>query len=274
MKQNFEQTEDQEDLAEYRQFIKSSVENGRYFRDALDWYLFRYISPICDRTLLIFGAILAAIVLFFLVQMIKSTFPLVEQAPIIVRSPDQSIYTQNLFALKPKKNEAGYDPSITTIDDAVLKYLLSKYVQNREGYDFKKAEIEEVNKKFNRVRNVSSASEYKAFRLMMSRDNPNSPIYNFGKNIAKSVQIESVTLIKEEPQNLASRAMDYLSHKIPTDAEVRFTAITRTTSLEGVKEEKERYLAKVSFDFSGVNKEKKSGSLGFMVNGYKLFIIK
>lgn len=259
----------------YTEFVKSSVNDGSYFQDALDWYCFRYLSPICDRTLLIFGAIVAAVILFFLVQMVQSAFPLVQKVPIFITAKDKTLYFPHLVELKPKEDEKGYDPAVTSIDDAVLKYLVSVYVKDREAYNFSAGEIEAVNKKINRVRNVSSPEEYRIFQAIMSEDNPESPIRTFGKDVVKTIKVESVTLVKKEPKTFTEKAKEYISVQIPTQAEVRFTATT-TENLGGIEEKitKERYLARVDFNFTGVDKDQKKGSLDFVVNGYKLFKVK
>ena len=40
--------EDKQAVDEYFEFVKEEVSQGRFFKDALDWYIFRYVSPICD----------------------------------------------------------------------------------------------------------------------------------------------------------------------------------------------------------------------------------
>lgn len=267
--------ESQEEADEYFEFIKSSVANGSYFKDAVNWYFFRYVTPICDRTMLIFGAMLAAVVLYFLIQMVQSAFPLVEEVPVFIKAQDQSVSFPNLVALKPRKGDAGYDPSVKTVDEAVAKYLIATYVEDREGFDFSKAEISDVNNKFNRVRNTSSAAEYRVFQLIMSKDNPDSPINHFGQSVSKRVEIESVKLVQKESQSIAIKAREYLTNKIPTEAEVRFYTVTRVKSVESgtPTETRERFIVKVSFIFGGVNKEG-HGMLNFNVNGYKLYKVK
>jgi type IV secretory pathway component VirB8 len=267
---------DKEEADEYFEFIKTSVDDGSYFKDALNWYFFRYLTPICDRTLLIFGAITAAVVLFCLVQMVRSAFPLVETAPIFIPARDQSLYFPSLIELKPKKNEKGYDPNITNVDDAVLKYLLSSYITTRESYDFSKAEIEDVNIKFNRIKNTSSAEEYKNFQLIMSKDNPNSPVNDFGQGRIKITKIESVKLIKQEPKNFTQQAKLFLSKNLPTDAEVKFSVTTKVTNPDdnSVTENKENFLVRINFTFSGVSRDQSNRQLGFIVNKYKLYKVK
>ncbi len=273
MEQKFEELkkENNDQATEYAEFIKSSVNDGSYFKDAVGWYYFRYVSPICDRTLLIFGSIVAAVVLVCLFQMINGAFPLVQKVPIFIKSKDQSQYFPNLVEIKAKKGKANYDPQIETVDEAVLKYLVIDYVKSREEYNYSKAEIEEINKKFNHIRNNSDASEYRAFQLFMSKDNPESPILNFGQKVVKSIQIESFSFNKKVPQDFASKARDFLSNKIPTDAEVRFVAITKTNDEQEVTtEKKERFVAKIKFVFGGVDKSQ-TDNLNFMVSEYKLF---
>jgi len=266
-----------EEQREYNEAIREAVADGSYFEDALNWYFFRYVTAVCDRTLLIFGAIIAAVVLYCLVVMLQNAFPLVVKEPIFIRAHDQSVYFPNLVHLKPKKLEKGFDPEVRTVDEAVAKYLLGVYVNDREAYNFSKAEIDDVNRKFNRIRNTSSDQQYQAFQLEMSKDNPNSPLLNFGQNVAKSVEVESVRFIRDEKEGFTNKALEYLTIQIPTQAEVRFVATTSRVDENGeTKSQKERYLAKIGFRFDGISKGE-SGQrnvIKFVVNDYQLFKIK
>lgn len=264
-----------EQAKEYFQFIKSSTRDGSFFKDALDWYFFRYLTPICDRTLLIFGAIIAAVVFYCLIQMIKGAFPLEIREPVIIRSLDQTQYFPHIIPIRPRKGQDGFDPDIRTVDEAVAKYLLSFYVKDREGYDFSKGDVEEVNKKLNHMRNLSSASEYKNFQTIMSKDNPSSPVNNFDQNIVKTIAIDSVKFARKEVKDFKAQALEYLSNDIPTQAEIRFTATTKTTNdNEETKSDKQRYLAKINFTFDGVNKDDQGAVVKFAVNSYTLYKVK
>jgi type IV secretory pathway component VirB8 len=267
------QIETNEEKAEYLQFVKTSAEDGTYFKDALDWYFFRYVTPICDRTLLIFGSIIASVVLFFLVKMINLAYPLVEKVPVFIAAKDQSIYFPNIVPLKPKKGKENFDQELKTVDEAIAKYMLSVYVKERESYDFSKAETDKVNQKFNRIKNLSTSDEYRNFQLIMSPENPNSPIKDFGNLVVKRVKIESVKFVRKEAKGFSNQAREFLSVKIPTEAEVRFSTSLKTSTENSVKEENERYLAKISFALEGINKNEK-GAIKFIVNSYKLFKIK
>ena len=260
---------------DYNAFIKDSVDDKSYFKDALDWYLFRYVTPICYRTLLIFGAMIASVVLYALVQLFEQSFPLVEEKPIFIKAKDQSLYFPELVELKPKKGSKDFDPNIQTVDESVAKYLLSNYVKEREGYDFSESEIIDVNNKINRIRNTSSAKEYKDFQKIMSKDNPQSPIRHFGKKVKKIIAINSVTFIRKEPEKFTLKAKEFLFQKIPNEAHVRFSATISKAQADGTyKNEKKLYLAKIIFAFDGVNKNKETKKvLNFSVNDYRLFKI-
>lgn len=265
--------EQDEEAKEYLDFVKSSVEDGSYFKDATNWYFFRYLSPICDRTMLLFGSAVALVVTFFLYQMIESAFPLVEEKPIFIAEKDASLYFPNLISLKPKEGQIGYDREIETVDEAILKYLIKSYIIERESFDFSSANISDVNTKFNYLQSTSSAQQYKIFQMSMGKDNPDSPIKFFGKPFSKEVEIESVKLIKKEYKDLAEQAKYFLTYDIPVEAEVRFVVITKNSTIkENVQESRERFLSKINFSFDGVLKEKKD-KLNFIVNRYRLFKI-
>jgi len=269
--------EDNETAKEHLEHIKETVADKSYFKDALDWYFFRYVTAICDRTVLIFGGIIAAVVFYFLIQMIQSAFPLVVKEPIFIRATNQSLYFPNLVHLKPKPEEPGYDPNIKTVDQAVAKYLVGSYVSDREEYDFSKAEIEDVNVKFNRIKNLSSEMEYRKFQLFMSKDNPESPINNFGQPVRRTIEVKSINFISKEPKDFASRALVYLTGKIPSEAEVRLVAtVTTINENEEMKVEKQPYLVKLSFTFNGVSRPEKDSLniIKFVVNSYQLFKVK
>ena len=59
-----------------REIIKKSVADGSFFNDAFGWYIFRYVSPLCDRTWLFFATIISAIIVYSLIVMIINSFPI------------------------------------------------------------------------------------------------------------------------------------------------------------------------------------------------------
>ncbi len=253
---------------EYFKFVKTSVENGSYFKDSLNWYLLRYVNPICDRTLMAFAGIISCISLYFLIQIISSTFPLVEKVPIVISDHDASLYRPVIKELKKIDVNKTF-----TADELVAKYLLSTYVVNRESYDYRASDVSEVNTKFNRIKNNSSYGEYKNFQLFMSRENAESPLNNFGRNIYQTTEIVAINFKKEQKNYSQFRA--FFKNNIPQEAEITFTNTTHTVNEDGTQTQKrQNYLARIKFKFDGLDRDAKSGVLNFVVNEYNLFKIR
>ncbi len=264
-----EPTQEEIELKEYHDSVKEAAVDGTYFKDALDWYLSRYVSPLCDRTVMIFVAIIGAVSLFFLIQIISGLFPLVEKVPIVIHAKDQSLYSPFIKVLRTDKNKN------LTVDDAIAKYLLSIYVNDRESYDYRKSEVEDVNRKFNRIKNTSSYAEYKNFQLFMSKDNADSPLNEFGRNIFRTVEIQDVAFIKSQQQDYYLKLKTFFVNILPTEAEVRFAMITHVfDESNNETTQKTYYLAKIKFTFSGADRDAKTGVMNFTVNSYKLYKIK
>lgn len=269
---------------EYLDFIGQEVENEKFFKDAVDWYTFKYVSPICDRTILIFGGILSILIFYFVFELIKNLFPLVIKDPIIIKAKDQSKYTPNLISLKPKNGKENFDPEIRNVDEAIAKYLIKIYVKDREEFDFSKASIEEVNIKFNRIKNNSSIQEFKNFQNFYSEENPLSPIQYFGKNINKKIEITDFKFIRKIPKNYQEKMLEYFSMTLPKEAEIRFSAYLEIQDEYGEKKRfTEKYLVKTKFNFNPIIKikdDKKTKEnkdlkkLKFTIDNYQLFRIK
>ncbi len=266
--------ENSPEVKEYFEFIKDSVADKSYFKDGLNWYFFRYLKPVCDRTILIFGSIISVVVLYFLIEMIQNSFPLVEEKPIIVTAIDETRFYPKLISLKKRDN--SYNVDYKNVDQVLAKYLIEYYVKERESFDFSDGELNKVNRKYDRVKNMSSLDEYRIFQKIMSKDNPSSPINFFGQDVTRSVEIDSFNYIFEDETNqgIAIRAKNFLISKVPQSAQVYFTATTKTKISEVNSEiESERFMVKIDFYFDGVNSENE-GEIDFAIKSYELYKIK
>lgn len=264
------QKNNKDQLDEYFQQVKEEVESGEYFKDSLDWYMSRYVNPLVDRTIMIVVAIIATISLYALYQIINSAFPLVEEVPVVIRDYDMSRYRPMISEIRDRQ-----DPEIRNSDEAVAKYLLLTYINDRESYDFRDSKVSDVNRKFNRVKNNSSYNEYNSFQEFMSRENADSPINNFGKNIYKTTEILSFKFMRDESKNGYEKIKWLFGAKIPSKAEIRFATKTHYINADGKKAvDTENYLARIDFTFGGLDRDAKTGILNFVVNQYKLFRIK
>lgn len=265
------QTSQKEQLSqEYVEKVSRAVYDGSFFRDSMQWYIFQYVRPSVDRNLMIAFSLIGVLCVYYLYDIIMSSFPLVEEVPVVIREYDTSIY--NPIIKKLKNNTESKDLSA---DEVVLKYLVLNYVKERESFDFKESDVKEVNRKFNVMKNNSSYLEYRSFRAQMSRSNPNSPIHFFGRDVHRDIEISSFKIIKSKSKNKINMIKRYFSPKLSDKAEVRFRATVFSKNKDGQEvQSSKRYLAKITFDFSGLSRDEKSGVLGFAVKDYDLFEIK
>ena len=276
LKHNNESTIDEDEARrEYNEFIKKNVLSGQFFQDGHDWYIFRYITPICDRALLFVALSILLIVIYTVKIMGDSLFPLVVSQPIFTTPKDPTIYQTKIVKLKPKKGEKNFDQEVQTFDESILKYLISNYVINRESFDFRDAEIEEVNKKFSYIKSNSTFREYKNFQSIMSKDNKNSPIHNFGKNVTKTVNIDFIRFKRKEGKNVFEKALFFIANSVPLDVEIEFTTTVKSTNdLNETKKKYEKYLVKIKYDYQPIFKNDKQSTIGFTVTQYILYKVR
>ena len=254
-----------EQQREYNEFIKSLVASGSYFKDARDWYIFRYVQPVCERTMLFFAALITGFITYVLVITTIGSLPIKQEVPVAIRPTDQSRYFP---VIKPLKDSAD----LKTIDESVSKYLLIQYVKKREGYDFRKSNIVALNNQMNYIRNNASSQEYRDFQGFLDKNNPDSPIIYFGRDFQRIIDINSVEFPQKEANTMIDTAKYFVSNDLPNNANIKYTI---TTKLNSVNTSTQKYLVKINFKFSGVNSKKTTDSkLGFTVVSYKVYKIK
>lgn len=254
-----------EQKKEYSDFVKASVADGTYFKDAVDWYLFRYVLPICERTILFFTTLIAGGMTYILVMTIIGSFPLKEQVGIVIRPKDQAVYTPIISKLRDSVE-------LNNVDEVVAKYILVEYLKKREDYNFRKINIKALNDRLNYIKSNSSDQEYKNFQNFLSKDNPDSPIVYFGRDFQRVVDVESVSFKKDDTKNLLDQAIDIMPGKVPSEVDIRYTVTNKVNSKNASSQ---RYLTRIGFKFSGVDAaNKKNSKLDFAVTSYKTYKIK
>lgn len=250
---------------EYNDFVKSLVRDGSYFKDARDWYIFRYVQPVCERTMLFFITIISGFVTYVLVMTILNSLPIKQEVAVIIRPKDQSLY---FSVITPLRDSA----ELKNIDEAVSKYLLTEYIKKREGYDFRKTNIEALNNQMNYIKNNSSIQEYRDFQAFLSKNNPDSPITYFGRDFQRLVDVKSVEFLQTKTDTLIDTARYFVASDLPSNANIKYTV---TTKVNAIATSTKQYLVKINFKFSGVNSKKSSDlNLDFTVISYKVYKIK
>jgi len=268
-------SKDQEIEAEYNLFIRDNIQNKKYFDDARDWYFFRYVSPICDRTYLFIAIVILFSLMFVIYQINLAIFPLKIVQPIYINAKDDiGVYDVNVIKLKPKKGEYNYDANVLNFDDSVIKFLLTKYIKDREEFDFRNGNVQDLNLKFSVVKNNSSFVEFKNFQKIMSKENRSGPIKYFGKNYYKTVIINNIKFYRKDPSNIAQKLLYFIISPIPYQADIRFQGVLNYTDDFGNKTSTiENFLVKIIYDYQPIYKNDFQPNLNFMVNKYILYKI-
>jgi len=244
---------------EYREFIQQSVSDGSFFKDSFDWYVFRYVGPICDRTWLFFITIASSIIAYALIVMIMNAFPIVQKTPITIKAKDTVLYYPKITALRDSKD-------LRTIEEAVVKHLLINYLKEREEFDFSKLNTNALNRKFNIIKNNSTASEFRRFQSMMSLNNNSSPIRNFGKNVTRKVAIQSFSFKRKVNEDFIDKAKEFVYTQIPSSVDIAYKV-----QIAGAGKVIQRnYIARISFRFSRIDNRNLNQKIDFKVSDYKI----
>ena len=254
-----------EEQKEHADFVKAAVANGVYFKDAKNWYIQKYVQPIYQRSILFVLTLVVIFMVYIFVEIIRSSFPIKEDVPVIIRPKDQSLY---LPLITPLNDSA----SLRNVDEAVSKYLLKKYIEKREGYDFRKITLAVLNDQLKYVRNNSGQSEYENYQRFLSKTNPESPIKYYGKDFQRVVNIESIYFFPPKSDTFLDQARNFITSYVPQKAKIRYLVVDKINSKVALTK---RYVAMVDFKFSGVSPKDSAGhKIGFQVNKYKVYKVK
>lgn len=259
MKESLDSTEKQQN-----ELIRESIENGDYFKDAMEWYSLSYISPITERAFFVLLSILSVFITYMFITIISSALPLKETVPVVIKEKDTAVYRTTIKSIK-HKDEAK------TTDEAVLRFLLINYIKEREEHNYKRAKIQDVNEKLDKIKNNSSVEVFEQFKDFMSRSNPSSPIHFFNKNVERKITINSFKFAKTKKITLFDKMKGFLAMQaLPTKAYINYTSHTILPN-KIIKEQRE---AEITFKFNGIDIDKKTqkfSPLRFIVIDYKKF---
>jgi len=272
-----------EETLEYRRFIKESVSDGSYFNDARDWYMFRYVKPVSDRSMLFFVILL----IFFIFYLIKSMLdvaypaghnrlklPIVIKQPIFINSFNRSEYSINMVPLKTANNPQ----SQLTTDETVIQYFVKFFIKNYEEFDYSSGNLSLVNHKLDLIRNTSSYQVYANFQKMMDKSYPDSPMQYLGKTYAKTINIIDFEFLQEDKKsilkglakNIVDRILIYVKPEVPDTALVTIQENIRfADELGRIKNSSKIFVIKAKFNYTPISKYDKK--FNFLITKYEKF---
>ena len=260
-----------QETLEYQKFIKESVANGNYFNDSVDWYLFRYVKPVSDRSMLFCIILIIGFIFYLIKSMLDVAYPAGHnhlKLPIVISQPlfidfvDQGKYQPNLLPLK----KTNINKNLTT-DQIIINHFLSFFVKNFEEFDYSSANLALVNEKTDLVRNMSSYQVYTQFQKMMEKSTPNSPMLYFGKNYSRTININNIEFLYPQKKSGLKENIDHLLKKIiiqvkpevPDSAIISFSDTVKTIDeFKRIKTINNNYRYWIKFKYSPINKYDKN----------------
>lgn len=142
-----------------------------------------------------------------------------------------------------------YNAAAGTVDQAVARFFIARFVENREGYEWNT-----VQSMYDIVESASSSAVFSAYQNYMSSDF--SPVKKLSKKLKMNVKVNSITFLDGKT------------------AQVRFTKlITEPDSSLSAGYKPSVWRATLTFDFSNkvtTEKERLTNPLGLKITSYKV----
>lgn len=178
------------------QEIAQLVRSGEYYKQARAWYTTKYMLVLSERFFFIVLTTIAGLTMFFAVIGLIGLMPINEQVPFYYYSRDIS---RELPLMQPlRKNK------LESINNAVRRFYVSKYVENRENYILSKLQAQ-----FKMIQKHSDEAAFAAYRRFIDPSNPRSPITLYQRNKTKEVQITNVYIIPDRQPGRYNAAVDF-----------------------------------------------------------------
>ncbi|RYE05780.1 MAG: virB8 family protein [Rickettsiaceae bacterium] len=216
------------------------IKSGKYFKDAREWYSFKYLHPLSQRSFLLL------ICLIYLLLLLGAAYSLNNILPLI----NQVRYSLSTVSYQSSANIIKADSLGNNALASIADVLVRDYIKVRESYNY-----DDLRKQFTYIQNSSTRIVFRKFSSYMNMDNPDSPVTRYQKYIKKSVNILSV--------------------HYPSDrtAEITFNSIAKNNS--GDMFENMIWQATIDFEIDDINLNLLPNSrFNFVVTNYRLKTIK
>lgn len=225
--------------------IKEYIESKQYFKDARDWYNWKYMLPMTHRVWTFYVALAVFIVLLSLIMNINKLLPIKERLTygINVVSDIRMGETQAKVI-----EMAGFE-GVNAPHRFIASNLIRNYVEVRENFVYG-----QIKKQYNYVKESSTRLVFKRYYNFMSVNNPDSPIMRYQQFATRNININDIK---------------FLSNR---KAKVRF--VSRAVDINSKEFEKLYWEADISFNMSKVGRRVPTGTkFKFTVTDYKLKLL-
>jgi type IV secretion system protein VirB8 len=231
-------------ISEVNKAIAEHIDSGKYFEDARDWYISKYVMLFSIRALYAIIALIIGISAHVIFDSARQDYT-VKQYPFSIYAEDELKYFPLIKSIARKKEP---------INLSVAKYLASQYVELRENYKFSNQVGEEKDKLLMKISSLSTKKVYRDYLNYMDPNlNPDSPLVVYKNVTQRIVSVKEIT----SPNN---------KNVIPDNIEVKFEASEIDKEGNIIKT---NWIAEVEFSMSDIDKVfDKTETLNFIVTKY------
>ena len=171
--------------------INSSIEDGSYYYNARAWYSDIFHRPIAERSFYVIVILLSVINTYLSIDSFINIFPINPPVPF-------TVYSNNIWedtaSIKKLSSYAEEDKNV-----AVMRFMLSSYLENRESYDLPKYELRYLN-----IWGQSSPDVREEYKEEIDPSNSASPYAQYKNNAKIDVKIESIKFNRIKDNNFAA----------------------------------------------------------------------
>lgn len=226
--------------------IKEMIKDGSFYRDAIEWYSIKYVYPFTMRSSIAILTLILAIGLVISIETARMSFVSMK-VPFPIYAKDEVKF---LPIIKPLLHQNN------SIEEAVARYFVTKYIMLREGYNYFDFSDDNKSITFNKIKALSSHFIYNQYQDFFDTNrNPDSPIIKYKNQVQRLIIINEIDI----------KAFDSL----PEKATVKFTSNEVIKNNNTISTE---YISEISFMMSDVTKVfEKTMPLYFKVVKYKTY---
>lgn len=208
-------------LEKYNAEIAEKIRNGTYYKEAWDWYAFKYIYPVSQRSFFIFITIAAVLVTIAAVTSLYNFYPLRVKVPVAIDNPDMTQDYSRLVRVQVPENG--------DTDMPIVEYLAQRYVEHVEGYAFGT-----FDKHLQFLKQFSSPPLYAEIEKRYDIRNLDSLVLKFRDHTKRDVKIlsyevergEGFSPTNEIPKDVVVKDVPFRAYITFEATETNFTGIT------------------------------------------------
>ncbi|NBX03720.1 MAG: hypothetical protein EBR02_06645 [Alphaproteobacteria bacterium] len=218
------------------------VRSDEYFREARVMYDVAIHDPMAERYFYVLITCISMVIFLLVIYAANSLYPLKTPVPFIYKSRD---IVEDFPRIKPLRAFEGEDAK-----DAVMRFLVSNYVLQREEYN-----IATIDRNIASIKSQTAKEAYEEFERFLDTRNSESPIKVYQRISTRSIEVLSVRSLVDAK----------------TEVEVIFEATVNTTVNTKTETKKSRWLVNISFSYSGLalDDKGKPKSISFIVTKYR-----